>query len=310
MQPFKYYIKNPKILLTGLLIRIGYKFIPEKFYLELLYRLEIGKWPNIDNPTKFTEKIQWLKLYDHNSEYTKMVDKYAVKQYVAEKIGKEYIIPTLGIWEKAEDIDWDNLPEKFVLKTTHGGGGHGIIICRSKEEFDKKTAIKQLNIAMKKDIAKNYKEWPYKNVHKRIIAEEYMEDANLHELRDYKFFCFGGRCRCFKVDYDRFTEHHANYYDTKGNLLMFGEVGLLPNFNKSIEIPENINLMIELANKLSATISFLRVDFYNVNGKIYFGETTFYPGSGLVPFEPEEWDEILGSWIELPNDGRRSIIHE
>ncbi len=301
MQSLNYYLKNPKVFVVGFLIRIGYKFIPEILYLKLLYRLEVGKSLNLKNPQTFTEKIQWLKLYDRRPEYTTMVDKYAVKEYVAKKIGKEYIIPTIGFWDSPEDIEWDKLPNQFVLKTTHGGGSHGVVICKDKATFDKKKAIVRLNTAMKGDISASYKEWPYKNVRKRIIAEQYMEDPSLQELRDYKFFCFGGQCKCFKVDFDRFIEHHANYYDSNGNLLMFGEKGLLPKFDKVIEMPKNLNKMIELANKLSDTIPLLRVDFYNVDGHIFFGELTFYPASGLLPFVPEDWDLTLGNWIVLPN---------
>ncbi len=198
MQSLKTYIKHPRQILKGLLNHVPLSFLSDRAYLKLRYYVEMGARLNLDNPQKFTEKIQWLKLYNRKPEYTTMVDKYAVKDYVAKIIGEEYIIPTLGVWDKPEDIDWDSLPDQFVLKTTHGGGGCGVVICRDKATFDKAKAIDKLNRSMKADIYRSFKEWPYKNVQKRIIAEKFMEDTSLHELRDYKFFCFGGQCRCMK----------------------------------------------------------------------------------------------------------------
>ena len=295
------YLKHPSLVWWILLRNVGSYILPDKLYLKLSYRLKMGKKLNLKNPKTFNEKLQWLKLYNRKPEYTTMVDKYAVKQYVAERIGSEYIIPTLGIWNRVEDIDFDTLPNCFVLKTTHDGGGGGIVICTDKTKFDKAKAITRLNNSFfKHDIYKELKEWPYKNVPRRIIAEQYLENKNLKELRDYKFFCFNGQCKCFKVDFDRFIEHRANYYDSNGNLLKFGENVCPPLFEKKIEVPKNINTMISLANKLSEDIPFLRVDFYDVDGKIYFGELTFFPASGMGTFTSEEWDLALGEWIHLP----------
>ena len=268
----------------------------------MMYRLEMGRHLDLEYPKRFTEKIQWLKLYGRKPEYTTMVDKYVVKKYVAERIGEKYIIPTLGVWDKPEDIDFDMLPDKFVLKTTHGGGGGGVVVCKDKTTFDKQSAIKQLKNSLRQDIYRNFKEWPYKNVHRRIMAEEFMEDSSLNELRDYKFFCFNGQCKCFKVDFDRFIEHHANYYDAQGNILEFGELAYSPVYEKEIQLPNNLSRMVELANQLSSSIPFLRVDFYEVNGKVYFGELTFYPASGLGKFTSDEWDLRLGEWIKFSSD--------
>ncbi len=292
-------IRNPRWALLHLFAPI----IPDKIYVKEMYRAWMGKDLNLEVPKSFTEKIQWLKLYNRKPEYTTMVDKYAVKKYVAERIGEEYIIPTLGVWDRPEDIDFESLPDKFVLKTCHGGGGAGVVICKNKSTFDRDAAIKRLKKSMKSNIYMYYREWPYKNVPRRIIAEQYMEDSHVGELRDYKFFCFGGQCKCFKVDFDRFIEHHANYYDAKGNLLKFGESICPPLLDRAIEMPKNLDKMIEFAEQLSQDIPMLRADFYDVDGKVYFGELTFYPASGLVPFEPQEWDEQLGSWIDLPNRG-------
>ena len=272
----------------------------DKLYLKMLYRIRMGKPLNLNDPQTFTEKIQWLKLYNRKPEHTTMVDKNAVKDYVAKRIGEEYIIPTIGVWNRPEDIDFSTLPERFILKTTHGGGGGGISICRGKATFNKEEALAHLRQSLKQNIYSVYKEWPYKNVPHRIIAEEYVEDTTLKELRDYKFYCFNGKCRCFKVDYDRFIEHHANYYDLNCNILPFGETAFPPQYDKHIELPQNLNKMMELAEKLSEKEPFLRVDFYNVDGNIYFGELTFFPFSGLSKFTSEEWNKKLGEWIELP----------
>lgn len=276
--------------------------IPDKLYLSLRYRCIMGSWINWKNPQTFTEKLQWLKLYNRKPEYTKMVDKYAVKEYVVNLIGEEYIIPTLGVWDKPEDIDWDSLPNQFVLKTTHGGGGGGVVICKDKATFDKTTAIAKLKESMASDIYSGLREWPYKDVPKRIIAEKFMAPEKSpapKDLLDYKFFCFNGMVRFFKVDFGRFVEHHANYYSPEGELLEFGEQGLEPDPNYPIELPNNLGEMIALAEKLSANEPFLRVDLFNVNGNIYFGELTFYPASGMLPWTTEEADKEIGKYLKL-----------
>lgn len=273
-------------------------WLPDKTYLQLLYRCKMGYWPNLKTPKTFTEKLQWLKLYNRKSEYTTMVDKYAVKRYVAEKIGEEHIIPTLGVWDRFENIDFSTLPQQFVLKTTHGGGGGGVVICRDKLSFDKVKAKNIIESSMKSDIYRNFREWPYKDVPKRIIAEKFMAPEK-GELKDYKFFCFNGKVKFFKVDFGRFIEHHANYYSPEGNLLDFGEQGLEPDPNYPIELPQNLQEMELLAERLSEGKPFLRVDFYNVNGKIYFGELTFFPASGLLPWTTEDADKTIGDFLKI-----------
>ena len=278
-----------------------FRWLPDATYLKLLYRFKMGHRLDLKNPQTFTEKLQWLKLYNRKLEYTKMVDKYAVKEYVAKIIGEEYIIPTLGVWDKPEDIDWDSLPNQFVLKTTHGGGGGGVVICKDKATFDKTAAIAKLKESMTSDVYSGLREWPYKNVPKRIIAEKFMAPEKSpapKDLLDFKFFCFNGKVRFFKVDFGRFVEHHANYYSPEGELLEFGEQGLEPDPNYPIEFPNNLKEMISLAEKLSANEPFLRVDFYNVNGKIFFGELTFYPASGLGKWTTEEADMKIGDYLE------------
>lgn len=303
---FKYIYKNaldlinhPRRIFLIFLHRTS-RLWPDELFLKVKYRLVMGQKLNLKDPKTFNEKLQWLKLYNRKPEYTTMVDKYAVKAYVASKIGKEYIIPTLGIWDKPDEIDWNSLPNQFVLKTTHGGGGGGVVICKEKSSFDIESAKKKLKRSLKSDIYLSYREWPYKDVQKRIIAEQFMTDGGYDEqLRDYKFFCFNGKVRCLKVDFDRFTNHFANYYDRTGALLPFGEASYPPNNNKAFKLPTNFEQMIVLAEKISVNIPFLRVDLYNSNDKIYFGELTFFPAAGMGKFVPEEWDIKLGKWINL-----------
>lgn len=431
------------------LVKNFLSLLPDKLYLSLRYRCKMGHWIDWKDPKTFTEKLQWLKVYDYKPEYTQMVDKLAAKDYVAARLGEEYIIPTLGVWDRVEDIDWESLPEQFVLKTTHGGGSCGVVVCSDKAKFDKAKAIKKLEISMRTNAGQTYRERPYLNVPRKIIAEKFMAERitddkrvetdlpdykffcfngepkycqvirdrstketidfydmewnlmpfvglnpvvkngtspvakplhlddmieicrklsenlkfsridlyvindkeyfgeitlypaagfgeftpdewnkrlgdlikldgtemgvkhitvndkdicvenrnSFKDLKDYKFFCFGGNVKCFKIDFGRFIEHHANYYSPQGELLPFGEKGLEPDPNHVEVMPKNLDEMVRIAEKLSHGFKFLRVDLYNVKGKIYFGELTFYPAAGMGSFVPEEWDEKLGKYI-------------
>lgn len=293
-------IRNPKRIALFLLRKFSGCFSDE-LYLKLLFRLKMGYPLNLRSPQTFNEKLQWLKLYDRKPEYTQMVDKYAVKEYVAKLIGEEYIIPTLGVWDRVEDIDFESLPDQFVLKTTHGGGGGGVVVCKDKSNFDYEAAKIKLQQSMNSDIYRTFREWPYKNVPRRIIAEKFMVDESGVELKDYKFFCFNGEVKCFKVDFDRFIAHRANYYDRNACLMPFGEVDCGPDFSRQIALPDNLKEMQCVAEKVAVGHPFIRVDLYNINGKIYFGEITFFPAAGLGRFEPEEWDLKLGELIEINN---------
>ena len=284
---------------ASILMYLNFLF-PDKLYLTLLFRLKMGFWIDWKNPKTFSEKLQWLKLHDRNPKYTTMVDKYAVKEYVAKIIGEEYIIPTLGVWERPEDIDWESLPQKFVLKTTHGGGGSGVVICKDKATFDKNAAIAKLKKSLNKCIYNYLREWPYKNVGKKIIIEQYLYDVKYESLRDYKFFCFNGKVEFFKVDYDRFTEHGANYYSLDGRMLEFGEKAYPRRLDIEIDLPKSLDKMILIAENLSVGTLFLRVDLYEVNNMIFFGELTFYPSGGVKEFTPVDWNEKIGSLLKLP----------
>ena len=270
----------------------------DEAYLKLLFRLRMGYPLNLDNPKTYSEKLMWLKLHDHNPDYTKLVDKYAVKEIVAQKIGEQYVIPTLGVWNRPEEIDWESLPNKFVLKTTHGGGNTGVVICRDKTFFDNEKAIERLNKSLKQDIYKTLREWPYKDVPRRIIAEQFIEGEN-NDLPDYKFFCFNGEVKALFIGTERETGNvKFDFFDADFNHLDL--VQTHPMSGKQIQKPECFNEMKEVANILSKDIPHVRIDLYEVNSQIYFGEYTFYHHGGCVPFHPQKWDDVFGSWITLP----------
>lgn len=274
---------------------------PDKLYLKLLYKFIFGKNLDLDNPITYSEKLQWLKLYNRLPEYVTMVDKAAVKDYVAEIVGGEYVIPTLGAWEKAEDIEWDKLPNKFVLKCTHDSGG--LVICTDKSNLDKIETIQKLNRGLKRNYYKMWREWPYKNVHRQIIAEEYIEPApRKNDLPDYKFFCFDGKVKALFVATERQNpdeEVKFDFFDSEFKPLPFRQghdhAKVLP------PKPQNFELMKKIASKLSEGHPHLRIDLYEVGDKVLFGEITLFHFSGLVPFEPSEWDYKFGEWLQLPN---------
>ncbi|PWM77117.1 MAG: glycosyl transferase [Clostridium sp.] len=275
------------------------RLIPDRIYLQIVYFRHFKKFIDFDNPKTFNEKIQWLKLNYRKEEYTNLVDKYRVKQYITKLIGEEYVIPTLGVWKNVDDIDFKSLPEKFVLKCNNDSGG--IVICKNKKDFDEVKAKSFLKERLKNNGYWYGREWPYKNVKPCIIAEKYMEDSISKDLKDYKFFCFNGSMEFFDIDIDRFIEHRSNYYDRNGNFLPFGKTYYPPDYTKKIEMPKNLDKMIELAETISHNTVLSRIDFYEIDGQVYFGEITFYPGSGFSPFTDEKWDYKLGDMIDLPN---------
>lgn len=308
-QQLKYYFTNPSVIPIVLLEHFG-QWLPDSLYVRIMYRLRIGHRLHLRNPKTFNEKIQWLKLYNRRPEYTMMVDKYAVKEYVSGLIGEEYIIPTLGVWEKPEDIDFDVLPNKFVLKTTHGGGSTGVIICKDKYSFDRADAIEKLKRSMKQDIYKYQKEWPYKNVHRRIIAEQYIDPVpGKKDLPDYKLFCFNGEVKALFVATDRQKEGEDvkfDFFDAEFNHLPFKQGH--ENAQVMPHKPRNFEMMKCAAAKLSKDIPLARVDFYEVADRVLFGEITFFHFSGTVPFEPDKWDRVLGDMLTLPGEKRGGVI--
>ncbi len=272
-------------------------------FLELQYFIRMdGKTLDLKNPQTFNGKIQWLKLYDHNPQYTVMVDKYQVKKYVAGIIGEEYMIPTLGVWDHWEDIDFARLPDQFVLKCTHDSGSTYIV--RDKRDMDYQSVSKSFKQALQTDYYRIGREWAYKHVVPRIIAEPLIESKNNMDLLDYKLMCFNGRVRCSFVCTNRHSKKglRVTFYDTDWKRMPFERH--YPSDDIDCRRPDTYDEMVRLAEKLSADIPFARIDFYECDGRLYFGEITLYPGCGYEEFMPEEWDEILGSWLELPAPSR------
>lgn len=273
-------------------------YLPDAAYLKLKYRIRTGKKLDLKDPGTFNEKLQWLKLHDRKPEYTTMVDKAAVKDYVAEQIGREYLIPTLGVWEHFDDIDFDTLPNQFVLKCTHDSGG--LVICRDKEKLDREAAKKKIEKSLKTNYFYRSREWPYKDVQPRILAEAYMEDRQHRDLPVYKFFCFHGQPRIIQViQNDKQANETIDYFDPQWNRLELRQN--YPNSPVPMEKPEKLTDMLRIVSKLAGDKPFLRVDLYLVNGDLYFSEYTFYSDAGFSTFHPESWDEILGSWMKLQN---------
>ena len=294
------YVKNGEGIYM-LLAKLGLKNNDsDEKYIRHLFKASIGKDLDLENPTTYNEKIQWLKLYDRKPNYTAMVDKYEAKRYVASIIGEQYIVPTYGVWNHFDDIDFKRLPNQFVLKCTHDSGS--IVIVRNKDEINYKKARSILENGLTHNYYLNSREWPYKNVKPRIIAEQYIEDFESMGLPDYKFFTFNGVTKALFIATDRFKkdqETKFDFFDADFNHLPFTNGH--PNASVLPKKPKHFEEMKMLAEALSKNIPHLRVDFYEVGGKIYFGELTFYHWSGLVPFDPPEWDYNFGRWITLPH---------
>ncbi len=254
---------------------------------------------DLNNPSTFNEKLQWLKLFNRNPKYTSMADKVEAKRIAADLIGKEHIIPTLGVWENVDEIDYDRLPEKFVLKTSNGGGAKGVILCHDKSKLSKRQIKKAFIKAFKRDLYKRFVEWPYKNIPKRILAEELLETDDGRALNDYKFYCFDGEPKFMLISSGRFEGKTCfDYYDMEFNPLPFSQGG--PKSGKEFKKPEKFEEMANLAKKLSKGIPHVRIDLYEHKGKVYFGEFTFFDSSGFKRFYPEEWDKIIGDMLTLP----------
>lgn len=291
-------VKYSRRVLAKVIQKFFY-LLPDRIYLQIVFRLEMGYKLDLDNPQTFSEKLQWLKLYNRKPEYTTMVDKAAVKEYVAKIIGKEHIIPTLGVWDRFEDIDFDSLPNQFVLKTTHGGGNTGVVICKDKSSFDMASAKAKLNKSLRSCIYRRYKEWPYKDVKHKIIAEEYITDSN-GELNDYKFSTYNGEATDVMICLERNSGDTKFYFfDSNWNLLRYNKRGKSAPSDFTVPRPQNMDKMFDIAAALSTNIPYLRVDLYNVDGKIYFGELTFFPQSGFDRNLLKETEILFGSRIKL-----------
>jgi len=293
-------IMHPRVLLTALWARIGGR-IPDDIYLRVRYRLIFGEKLNLDDPKGFNEKINWLKIYNRNPCYPHLVDKSEVKGYVIPIIGKEKVIPTYGVWDSFEEIDFDKLPNQFVLKSTNGGGGTGVIICKDKATFNKAEAKEKLEKSMHFNW-RYEREWVYRDVKPRIIAEKYMYNEDGTDLVDWKIFCFNGEPKILFYASDRYTKGETlkfDWYDMDLNHLPIHSKGI-PNANKEILMFPEWEEMKETARQLSQGFPHIRVDLYLINHKIYFGELTFFHDGGVVALEPKEWEYTLGNWINLP----------
>lgn len=292
-------LSNPREIGRSIMVHTAKYWKNDEVYLKLLYYFRMGRRLNLKNPTTFNEKLQWIKLHDRDPRYTMMVDKFEVKDYVASLIGSEYIIPTLAVWDKIEDINLSTLPDKFVLKTTNGGGGCGVVICADKKSLDLEAAKRKLAHSLSSNIYINSREWPYKNVVPRVIAEQFMIDDTTGDLRDYKYYCFDGEPKMLLIATERFTSAHAyfDYFDMHKNHLKFTQGG--ENNPITPDLPEQFDEMKELAAKLSKGIRHVRVDFYVANGHVYFGELTFFDSCGFAAFNPKEWDTTIGNWIKI-----------
>ena len=270
------------------------KLVPDRIYLEHRYRRLMGKKLNLNPPVTYNEKLNWMKLYDRNPLYTKLADKLAVREYVKERIGEEYLVPLLGVWDRVEDINFDELPDQFVLKCTHDSGSY--VVCKDKRKLD----LKKTKEKLKKAMAINYyyysREWAYKDIPRKIIAEQFLEDFDDKETRDYKFFSFDGEPRFLYIATDRGKgKTKFDYYDLNFNHLDVRQH--YPNSETAPHRPENYEYMIDLVRKLSVGIRHVRVDLYEINGKVYFSEYTFYNNGGVTAYEPDKWDYIFGEWL-------------
>ena len=277
---------------------LGFIKLDDEKYIRLKYYSKFGKYPDLKNPKTFNEKLQWLKLHDRKDVYTTMVDKYEAKEYVAKIIGEKYVIPTLGIYNKFDEINFDELPNQFVIKCTHDSGG--LVIVKDKRNFNINDARKKIEKSLKKNYYNFGREWPYKNVKPRIIVEKYMEDSKNKSMRDYKFFCFNGNPEIMYISegLENHSTAHMSFYDMNFNLTdcKRKDYKLL---EYKPEVPVNFEKMKNFSKKLSAGIPHLRVDFYEINGNLYFGELTFFTCSGMIPFKDEKWNVKLGEKIDL-----------
>ena len=272
-----------------------FSFFSDELYLKIKYKLITGEKLDLENPVTYNQKLQWLKLYNRNPEYTKLVDKYEVKEIVSKKIGEKYVIPTIGVYDSFDDIDFSILPNQFVIKPNHTSGD--VFICHDKDEIDYKKLKKTIEKWLKRKYFYIHREWPYKDIKPKIIIEKYMVDLSNSQLMDYKFFCFNGKAKMLFVAKDRPYATKFNFYD-----IDFKKIELkqhYPNFEDNLPKPKNYDKMIELAEKLSVGMPHVRIDLYNVDGKIYFGEYTFFHFSGFEKIEPSFWNKRLGDMIDI-----------
>lgn len=276
-----------------------FKSLPDSIFIKIQYKFIMEKRLNLKNPKGFNEKLQWLKLHDRKPQYSIYADKYSVRNFIEKTIGEQYLTKLYGIWDNADDIDYKSLPEKFVIKGAHDSGS--VVVCRNKNNLDLKTTTEKMRFALKKNNFDYGRDWPYKNITHRIIAEEYL-DCGEEGLIDYKFYCFHGEPKFLYVSQglENHETAHITFFDLDGKRTPFQRVDY-PTHKIDPVFPGNFNEMIQITKVLAKKVDapFIRVDLYNVNGRIVFSELTFRPCSGYMHFIPEEWDEKVGKYLNL-----------
>ncbi len=303
IQKLNRFITNPKIRFSYLNALGFYKHTPDDVFLKKAYKVNMGQELNLENPQTFNEKLQWLKLYNRKPEYTVMVDKYKVREYIAKELGEGYLIPLLGVWDDPDEIDFDALPDQFVLKCNHNSG-LGMCICKDKSKLDIEKVKRELRKGLAQDYYLTGREWPYKNVPRKIICEKYMTDETGTDLKeedrelvDYKFFCFNGVPKFMYISHDHASNATTDFFDMDFHRLDMRMKD--PNSDIIPSRPVLFDNLKVIAEKLSAGIPFVRVDMYVINGQIYFGELTFFHNAGFTKVHPEQWEKTLGDWIDI-----------
>ena len=299
MSKIRTFIENPQYFITSPAAKGWLNWVPDSLYLKVLYRVIMGRKLNLKNPKEYNEKLQWLKLNDRKPEYSTMVDKYEVRGYIEDLLGDKYLIPCLGIYDSVDDIDIDALPDRFVLKCTHDSGS--VEICKDKSSFDIEGARHRLSQAMKRNYYATYREWPYKYVKPRIIAEGYLEGDG-GDLKDYKVMCFNGEAKIIEVHENRFVEgkvHTQTFYDREWNIVPLTQVETV-TVDRPSERPRQLEEILRLSELIAKNMYHARIDWYIEGDKIYFGEITFFDGSGFESFSTPEMERMLGDMIKLP----------
>jgi hypothetical protein len=291
-------IREPRRLVMYLLGSRVFRGLPDPLFLSMKYRLVVGKALSLHEPTSFNEKLQWLKIHDRRPEYTNMVDKYEARKYIVDRVGSQYLVPLLGVYDTFEEIDFAGLPNQYVLKPTHTSGD--VFVCRDSSQVDYAALRREVGIWMRREYYWLHREWPYKDIRPRLICEQLLEDGD-SELKDYKLMCFNGKVKCLFVCSGRNSSRglHVDFFDMEWEPMPFERH--YPRSGLAIPRPATFDDMVRIAETLSKGIHFLRVDFYEVNRRAYVGELTFYPGAGFERFTPEYYDYLLGSWLELPS---------
>lgn len=301
MSKIRTFIENPQYFITSPAAKGWLNWVPDSLYLKVLYRVIMGRKLNLRNPREYNEKLQWLKLNDRKPEYSTMVDKYEVRGYIEDLLGDKYLIPCLGIYDSVDDIDIDALPDRFVLKCTHDSGS--VEICKDKSSFDIEGARHRLSQAMKRNYYATYREWPYKYVKPRIIAEGYLEGDG-GDLKDYKVMCFNGEAKIIEVHENRFVEgkvHTQTFYDREWNIVPLTQVETV-TVDRPSERPRQLEEILRLSELIAKNMYHARIDWYIEGDKIYFGEITFFDGSGFESFSTPEMERMLGDMINLPEN--------